>query len=138
MSGKTKQAGCDASHKLLAGTVHDLEFLLLVKGEDRNINFHQHFFEQGRGFQRADLLLLHAVSKVVQLKGEIGERVVTAASTHAKREVFFADGGHHVGQGLQGTDDVALKDGAAYQPANQEDEGDGPLEFDGIGTNQKQ
>src|SRR5262249_38502524 len=71
--GETEHARGDASHELLAGAVDDAQALLLVKGEDGDVNFHHHLFEQGRGFERADLLMLKPYGESVNFVDEIGQ-----------------------------------------------------------------
>src|SRR6476620_889896 len=43
--GESEHARRDASHELFAGAIDDAKTLLLVEGEDGDVNLHHHFLE---------------------------------------------------------------------------------------------
>src|SRR5947209_1545846 len=118
---EAKHSRGNAAHELLARTVDNAKTLLLIESEDRHINLHHHFLEQGRRFKGADLLLLQPARKRVDFMNKVGETVFTPTAAQPEGKIFFADGGYHVGEGLHGPDYLCMEHGAADCPCKHDE-----------------
>ena len=68
----------------LAGAIHEPQFVLIVKGEDGDVDFAHHGPQQRRRLERAQPLVAQRVGKRVDLEQRLSERIVAGRPSRPK------------------------------------------------------
>ena len=112
------------AEELLARAVHDAQDLVRIEGEDRHVDLLQHLAERLGSLDRAEALVPQDLLELVDLEVGERERVGAVPDPGPDREVAFPQGGEHVRQRPERSDDLLPKgDGDARPDAHQPDRG---------------
>ena len=102
------------------GAIDELQSLLAVESEDRDVDFSHDGAQERRGFHRAESLFAQCLAQVVHFQHHFAERVARERTPPANRVVTFANGGKNVGKRLQRTDDAGLEIEGDAEPQQSE------------------
>ena len=89
-----------------AGAVDELQLVLLVEGEDRDVDLRHHLAQERRRFERVEPLVAQRFDQRVDLDHDLAERIAAAGAARADREVPLAERGEQVRERLQRQDDA--------------------------------
>ena len=84
-----------------AGAVDELQLVLLVEREHRDVDLRHHLAQQRRRLERVEPLMAQRLDERVHLDHHLAERVAAARAAGADGEVPFAERGQQVRQRLQ-------------------------------------
>ena len=105
-----------------AGAVDELQLVLLVEGEDRDVDLRHHLAQQRRRLERVEALMAQRLDQRVDLDHHLAERIAAARAARADREVPFAERGEQVRERLQRKDDpLAQREGEAEAEGDDQD-----------------
>ena len=89
-----------------AGTVDELEDVMLVESEHRDFDLGHDLAQQGRRFERVEPLMAERLDQRVDLDHDLAERIAAARAAGPNREVTLAQRGEQVRERLQRQDDA--------------------------------
>ena len=89
-----------------AGAVDELELVILVEREHRDVDLRHDLAQQRRRLERVEPLVAQRLDQRVHLDHHFAERIAAARAAGANREVAFAQRGEQVRQRLQREDDA--------------------------------
>ncbi len=122
----------------LAGAVHQPEALLVVEGEDGDVDLLHHARQERGGLERAEPLLAQGLAERVDLQQRQAEGVVAARAAGADREVLLAQRGQHVGERLEGAHDPLAQGEDGGQPEAADQQRDGPADLGAVAADPDQ
>ena len=105
------------------GPVDQPQTVVRVEGEHGHVDLLEHAPQEGRGLQRPDAFGSQRLAERVHLVRDEAERPVGALGPNAHRVVPPAESGQHVGQGLEGPDELVVEDGDEGDPGADEENG---------------
>ena len=88
------------------GAVDELQLLLLVEGEHRDVDLRHHLAQQRRRLERVEALVAQRLDQRVDLDHHLAERIAAARAAGADGEVPLAERREQVRQRLQRQDDA--------------------------------
>ena len=112
-----------------AGTVDELQLVILVEREDRDVDLRHDLAQQRRRFERVETLMPERFDERVDLDHDFAERVAAARAAGPDREVPFAERGKQVRQRLQRQDDALAQREREAQTEGDDEDGEGPLDL---------
>ncbi len=92
-----------------AGRVHQPQGFAGIEGEERNIHFFDDTLQEGGCFNRPDAMLCQQVGQHVDFEREFAKSIVGNRHARAERIVLFPQSADHIGQSLQGTNNLIVK-----------------------------
>ena len=112
-----------------AGAVHELQLLVLVEREDRDVDLRHHLAQQRRRFERVEALVAQRLDQRVHLDHHLAERIAAARAAGADREVPFAERGEQVRQRLQRQHDALAQREREAEADRDDQDGQRPLDL---------
>ena len=104
------------------GAVGEPDALLVVEGQDGDVDLGQHLVEQRRGFQRLEPLGAQRGAQAVGLRHHVAERIAAARVPAADAEVPGAQRLQHVRDGAQRLHGRAVQGHGEAEPRPEHDE----------------
>ncbi len=89
-----------------AGAVHELQLVLFVEGENRDVDLGHHLSQERRRLERVEALVAERFDERVDLDHDLAERIAAAGAAGADREVPLAERGEQVRERLERQDDA--------------------------------
>ena len=111
------------------GAVDELQLLVLVEREDRDVDLRHHLAQQRRRFERVEPLVAQRLDERVHLDHHLAERIAAARAARADGEVPFAERGEQVGQRLKRQDDAFAQREREAEADRDDENGEGPLDL---------
>ena len=112
-----------------AGPVDELQLLVLVEGEDGDVDFRHDFSQQRGRLERVEALMPQRFDQRVDLDQDFAERIAAARAPGANGEVSFTERGEQIGERLQGQDDAFAQREREAEAEGDDDDGERPLDL---------
>ena len=112
-----------------AGAVHELELVVFVEGENRDIDLRHHFSQERRRLERVQALVAERFHERVDLDHDLAERVAAARAAGPNREVTLAERGKQVGERLERQDDALAERQRKTQAERDDEDAQRPLDL---------
>ena len=117
-----------------AGAVDELELLVMIEREHRNLDLRHHFAQQRGGFECVEALVPQSLDQRVHLDHHLPKRVAAARAARADGKVSLAERGEQVRQRLKGKDDAFAQRECEAQTERDDDDRQRPLDLGGVIT----
>ena len=121
LRGLRQQAG--------AGAVDELQLVILVEREDRDVDLRHDLAQQRRRFERVEALMPQRFDQGVDLDHDLAERVAAARAARPNGEVPLAERGEQVRERLQGQDDALAQREREAEAERDDEDGERPLDL---------
>ena len=112
-----------------AGAVHELQLVLLVEGEHRDVDLRHHLAQERRRLERVEALVAQRLDERVDLDHHLAERIAAAGAAGADREVAFAERGEQVRERLERQDDALAQREREAEAERDDEDGQRPLDL---------
>ncbi len=112
-----------------AGAVHELQLVVLVEREHRDVDLRHHLAQQRRRFERVEALVAQRLDERVDLDHHLAERIAAAGAAGADREVPFAERGQQVRERLQRQHDALAQREREAEAEGDDEDGQRPLDL---------
>ena len=112
-----------------AGAVDELELVLLVEREDRDVDLRHHLAKERGRFERVEPLMAQRLDQRVHLDHDFAERIAAAGAARADGEVPFAERSQQVRERLERQDDALAQREGEAQAEGDDDDGERPLDL---------
>ncbi len=113
------------------GAVHELQLVIFVEREDRDVDFRHHFAQERRRFEGIEPLVAQRFDEGVDFNHDLAERIAAAGPARANGEVSLAKRREQVGQCLQGQDDPFPQREREAKAKGDDDNRERPLDLGG-------
>ena len=112
-----------------AGAVHELELVVFIEGENRDIDLRHHLSQERRRLERVEALVAERFDERVDLDHDLAERVAAARAAGPNREVTLAERGKQVGERLERQDDALAERQRKTQAERDDEDAQRPLDL---------
>ena len=112
-----------------AGAVDELQLVLFVEGEHRDVDLGHHLAQQRRRLERVEALVAERLDERVDFDHDLAERIAAARAAGADREVAFAERGEQVRQRLERQDDALAQREREAEAEGDDEDGQRPLDL---------
>ena len=112
-----------------AGAVDELQLVLFIEGENRDVDLGHHLSEERRRLERVEALVAERFDERVDLDHDLAERIAAAGAARANREVTFAERGEQVRERLERQDDALAERQREAEAEGDDEDRERPLDL---------